>query len=108
MKDTKSKLSTSENFGDERLKIRFEKLCSDLTIDIKSPITTASKNQSSIKGAYRFFSNEKVSQEKIIQAHLESLNLDSQKQGALQRILQISDTTELDYTRKKSSDNLGV
>jgi hypothetical protein len=26
MKDTKSKLSTSENFGDERLKIRFEKL----------------------------------------------------------------------------------
>lgn len=108
MKNTKSKLSKSENFGDSRLKTRFKKLCSDLTIDIKSPITTASKNQPSIKGAYRFFSNEKVSQDKIIQAHLQTLNLGSQKQGALQRILQISDTTELDYTRKKSSGNLGV
>lgn len=108
MKNTETEVLVSREFGDKRLKSRFEKLCSDLTLDIKSPITTASKNQSSIKGAYRFFSNEKVSQEKIIQAHLETLNLGTKKGDKLQRILQISDTTELDYTGKKSSDSLGV
>jgi len=84
----KSTLSLSEvaNLGDVRLNKRLEKISQQLTNNLIDPITTASEDQSSIKGV------------------IPELHDDNQPK----RILQLSDTTELDYTKKKAAANLGV
>ena len=57
-----------------------------------------------LKGAYRFFSEEDVSFQAIIAPHCERIRRDG-RPGDVKLIL--NDTTELDYTSKKQTRNLG-
>jgi len=107
MKTESISISTVSNLGDKRLNIRLENLVEELANDVTSTIPNACKNTSSTKGAYRFFSNKKVSASAIIEAHYKTMKLSANSQGETERILVLSDTTELDYTGKRASDNLG-
>jgi len=107
MKTESISISSVSNLGDKRLNTRLGKLIDELTNDVTSTIPNACKNTSSMKGAYRFFSNKKVSASAIIEAHFKTMNLSAKNKGRTNRILVLSDTTELDYTGKRASDNLG-
>jgi len=100
-------LSSVSTLGDKRLNNRLENLVEEFTNDVTSTIPNACKNRTSMKGAYRFFSNKKVSSRAIIEAHYKTLNLSASSSVDTKRILMLSDTTELDYTGKRASDNLG-
>lgn len=108
MENIIKKLSNTANLGDKRLNKRLEKTIVKLTKEIKAPITTASGDKASVKGSYRFFSNQKVNSTKIIDAHIKSLYPYLSNNQTPTRILQLSDTTEFDYTGKKGANDLGV
>jgi len=101
------KISSVSNLGDKRLDNRLETTIDELTDNVTSTIPNACKNTASMKGAYRFFSNKKVSAQGIVKAHYNTLNLSSNSSCTTNRILVLSDTTELDYTGKRAADNLG-
>lgn len=107
MKTEKVSLSSISNLGDKRLNKRLEKIVDEFTNDLTRPIPDACKNTASIKGAYRFFSHEKVSARAIIEAHCKTMDLSGSNSDKINRILVLSDTTELDYTGKRASDDLG-
>lgn len=101
-------IAQTADFGDERLNKRLSTLSAALNKDLTAPITTACETSAAIKGAYRFFKNEKVTADAIITAHrktLSSIQTNSEHTG---RILQLDDTTEFDYTTKKGAEYLGV
>ena len=64
------------------------------------------ENKAATKGAYRFFRNKKVSPEKLLCAHLNSLAIAS-CQTEKDYYLCLSDTTTLDYSTNRGSENLG-
>lgn len=100
-------ISSQANFGDKRLDKRLEKTIDELKNNVQSSIPNACKDRASMKGAYRFFSNEKVNATAIIEAHFKTLDLAPKYLPNSKRILFLSDTTELDYSKKKASDDLG-
>lgn len=101
-------ISAAADFGDKRLGNRLATICKDFTEKSSSSIPEQSRNKHQAKGAYRFFSNEKVDYESIIDAHRKTLLPLLSNSGAPNRILQIDDTTEFDYTSKRGAKNLGV
>jgi hypothetical protein len=107
MKTSIKKLSTTASFGDKRLNTRFEKIAKKLSAGIEKPIPQALKNWADTKGAYRFFKNKKVEASKIIQAHFKSFESCYLEGSKKQRIFQLTDTVEFDYTPKKGADDLG-
>jgi hypothetical protein len=91
-------------FGDKRLSKRFTKLLSGLSQKSEGSIPTALDTWSEVCGAYRFFSNKKVTAEKIFLPH---------KRATLKRIkkekvvLLPQDTSELNYSSKGDIKGLG-
>ena len=61
-------------------------------------------DNSSLKGAYRFFANENATYERIIQPHLERTRHECEEPG---EYLVIEDTTLLDFTEHKGAKGLG-
>src|SRR5437899_12008780 len=59
-------------FQDERLGKRFRKLVEQLAEGVGKSIPWACQDWANTKAAYRFFANEKVSQEKILAGHFQS------------------------------------
>ncbi len=92
--------------NDERLTKRFNILLPQLEDGLSDTIPQTSPNKGSMKGVYRFFRNPKVESAPLIKAHLETLCF-SDATCSLPRFLCLSDSTELDYTGKKSGANLG-
>lgn len=92
------------NFKDKRLKQRCSRL---LEIFINMPnksIPSACKAWSDTKAAYRFCDNVKVSETQILHAH-SNATIERIKQENV--ILFPQDTTEIDLTSKKHTENLG-
>lgn len=92
------------NFQDKRLKERF---CNLMLAFIADPLATIGKaltNVSDIKGAYRFFGNEKVSSDKILYSHnIATANRINEDKVALL----VQDTTSLNYTNHETTEGLG-
>lgn len=83
-------------FGDKRLTKRAQKLAEVLSQYPNVSIPAALKSKADIEGCYRFFDNEKVTPEKILQPHIEATQ---QRIGQVDFTLLVQDTTELDLTR---------
>ena len=85
-------------FGDERLTKRLGKVIEELGAKPTMSVPAATRGRAEMEAAYRFFDNDKVSPEKILQPHIEATR---------ERILQaevallVQDTTDLDLTRPK-------
>lgn len=84
--------------NDIRLQKRYKNLLGQLWCSLGNPIPYACQDWANTKAAYRFLSNDEVTDSKILKGHFEStkLRVKSQKDG---HILIIQDTTEFIYNR---------
>lgn len=83
-------------FGDARLTKRARKLAEVLSQRPNISIPAAFQSKADMEACYRFFDNEKVTPDKILQPHVEKTY---QRVGQLEFVLLVQDTTELDLTR---------
>ena len=87
------------HFKDKRLGKRFTQLCKQLWVGMGEPIPFACQDWSNTKAAYRFFSNERVSEDEILLGHLQSTKERFSKTNG--QVLILQDTTEFTYERDK-------
>src|ERR1700704_6661504 len=82
--------------GDERLDARFERLLSAVGDRPNLSIPAACNGRAEMEAAYRFFDNDKVTFEKVLQPHIAR----TLQRVAEQKIaLLVQDTSELELTR---------
>lgn len=90
--------------GDKRLNTRLKSLVHSFFTRPNSSIPNSCKGWDETKAAYRFFANEKISKEKILNCH---------KECSIERIakepivLLVQDTTEINYNSREKINSLG-
>jgi hypothetical protein len=89
-------------FKDERLGKRFRMLLKQLSDATGETIPFACQDWANAKAAYRFFANDRVSEEDILAGHFRSTR--ERFAGTDTTILVLHDTTEFSYARK----NIGM
>ena len=92
------------NFGDKRLVERFKDIISEFTKKAQLNISSTFDSWSSIKGCYRFFSNDKVKAKIILDEHVSS-TLSRINQNDKQ-VLILHDTSYIDYKNRHKTSNL--
>ena len=92
------------DLGDTRLNDRLVSIADALAAQPMSPISTACEDWSAVKATYRFFDNENVSSQKILEPHWQRT---VERMRAQERVFAIQDTTYLDYTDHPSTQGLG-
>lgn len=86
-------------FKDVRLGKRFQALLKQLSNSIGESIPLACQDWANTKAAYRFFSNDRVSEKEILEGHFQATSARfSATEGP---ILILQDTTEFSYQREK-------
>ena len=85
-------------FGDRRLTTRLGRLIEELGAKPTMSVPAATRGRAEMEAAYRFFDNEKVSPERILQPHIEATQERISKAGVA---LLVQDTSDLDLTRPK-------
>ena len=90
--------------GDVRLKRRLQLIVQRMFASPVASLKTACKGWAETIAAYRFFNNEKVTEEAILAAHQEAT---LQRVRAQESVLVIQDTTEMDYSSKKELEGKG-
>ena len=127
MRTKKTTRQTGDKFGDRRLEIRYKALTERLSDNLAQSIPQSGHTWGETKAAYRFFDNPSVSPSKMLKLHNEGLEhlwtplsesesskdksasvaSPSSLKGERRRLLQLTDTVELDYTGKKGASALG-
>lgn len=92
------------DLGDTRLNDRLVDIADAIAAQPMSPISTACGDWSAVKAAYRFFDNDKVSSEKVLDPHFQQT---IQRMRGHERVFAIQDTTYLDYTAHPATQGLG-
>ncbi len=92
------------DFGDIRLNDRLVDIADAVAAQPMSPISTACGDWSAVKAAYRFFDNDKVSAEKVLDPHFQQT---VERMRGHERVFAIQDTTYLDYTDHPATQGLG-
>ena len=92
------------DLGDIRLNDRLVDIADVLAAQPMSPISTACGDWSAVKAAYRFFDNDKVSAEKVLDPHFQQT---VERMRGHERVFAIQDTTYLDYTDHPATQGLG-
>jgi hypothetical protein len=95
----------SSNFGDKRLSTRLCLIAKGFYNNVGASIPQNSTNWTGAKGTYRFFDNNKVMSEKILEPHTTST---LKRIGDNKIILAIQDTTLLDYSTHVSTSGIGA
>lgn len=103
IKRHKKQLVEAADLGDARLNKRLGRCFETFVYHMEESIPSAMQDVHQAKAVYRFYENEKVSYEKLLDAEREASLLG--KPGS--RRLFIQDTTDLDYTGTRSSEQLG-
>jgi len=85
-------------FGDKRLDRRLGQVIGQLGAKPSLSIPAATDARAEMEAAYRFFDNDKVSPEKILQPHMDATR---ERISQCDFVLLVQDTTELDLTRPK-------
>lgn len=93
------------DFGDRRLNKRFLKVASAQALKPASSINAANEDWSSIKGAYRFFDNDKITPEKILEPHFENT---AHRIYGQEFVVIAQDTTFVDFTSHRMTFGLGT
>ena len=94
----------SVDLGDARREARLRKLVEQLSRAPGASFNEACRMPADKKGAYRFFANEAVEPERILEAHFGETWRRIEGQ---QRVLVVQDTTSLDYRTHKGAEGLG-
>jgi hypothetical protein len=93
------------HFADERLKGRFRKLIAQLGGSVGQSIPLVCQDWANTKAAYRFFSNDRVSEADILAGHFQSTCERVRATDGL--VFMLHDTTEFVYKRE-SSEAIGI
>ena len=94
----------SADLGDERLNQRLALILRRLADQPERSIPAASQGWSETQAAYRFFDNERVTAEKVLEPHREAT---LQRVGQHPVVLCVEDTSDLDFTSKPHIQGLG-
>ena len=94
----------NSDFGDKRLNKRFEKICAQFQQKPLALINHVIQDAHQCKAAYRFWINPKVTTKKILESHHKCLEDELKREKV---ILEIQDTTELDFSDHFKTENLG-
>ncbi len=100
---TEDELSTS-NLGDKRLDKRYKEVLTKMSINVEKSIPGTFDSHAELIATYRFINNERTKSKNLLEPHLRSTKL---RLSTDQVVLSVQDTTSIDFTRKKSSENLG-
>jgi len=92
------------DLGDERLNRRAPQLLGQLAAKPSQSIPAACGGWAETQAAYRFFDNQKVRVEKILQPHQSATHHRITQHPV---VILLHDTTELDYTRHRHTEGLG-
>jgi hypothetical protein len=84
------------DLGDERLDTRAVSLLSGLGTRPNLSIPAACKGRGELKAAYRFFDNDKVTFEKVLEPHIVRTR---ERMAEQEIVLLVQDTSEMDVTR---------
>jgi Transposase DNA-binding/Transposase DDE domain len=106
MRTSYAKRKLGQDFGDARLVLRFDEICDYFAGGLSQTIPEVCNGKARTKACYRFLENKNVRPEKMIRAHRTEFEAQF-SDGAKRRLLQISDSTELDFTGKKGAAQLG-
>ncbi len=90
--------------GDKRLNARCEHILNGLSISPEKSIPEALESWSETKAAYRFFSNDKVDENKILEPHINATKERIRKENI---VLLLQDTTDIDYSKYQSLTDMG-
>ncbi len=93
------------DFGDERLAKRFRKVLGRIGSAMGQSIPLVCQDWANTKAVYRFFSNDRVSEEEILAGHFQSTRDRIAANGG--PLLVLHDTTEFSFQREKP-DAIGV
>ncbi len=77
--------------GDQRLTKRLGKVIEELGAKPTMSVPAATRGRAEMEAAYRFFDNDKVSPEKILQPHIEATR---ERISQAEIVLLVQDTTE--------------
>jgi hypothetical protein len=91
--------------GDARLNKRLVNIATSLAANPGGTLPQALTEWDELKAAYRFFDNATVDYQKVLQPHLERTRLGCREPG---EYLMIEDTTDLDFSRHRKTQDLGV
>jgi len=89
------------NFKDVRLAKRIGKLLGMMSDGIGESVPYACQDWANTKAAYRFFSNDEVSEDQIMAGHFQATR--GRLSQANQKILMLHDTCEFSFQREKDS-----
>jgi hypothetical protein len=92
----------ASGFKDERLGKRFKTVLKQLSEATAESIPWACQDWASTKAAYRFFDNDRVSEQEILAGHFRATR--ERFAGTTAKVLVLHDTTELSYRR----ENIGL
>ena len=92
------------DFGDERLKKRVVKVSEALSRDSVASINEATEDWAAAKGAYRLFSNSKVTCDELLHGHLECTKRRLREEDV---VLAVQDTTHLSFANHHKCEGLG-
>ena len=97
--------TAAADLGDARLNQRLGIVLNRLGDKPGISIPAASKGWAEIQAAYRFFSNDKVTMQKILSAH-EPATLERIKSQPV--VLLVNDTTQLNYVVERKKEGIGT
>ena len=83
-------------FGDQRLTKRLCKVIEELGAKPNMSVPAATHGRAEMEAAFRFFDNDKISPEKILQPHIEATR---ERISQAEIALLVQDTTDIDLTR---------
>jgi hypothetical protein len=92
------------NLADRRLTQRLIRVTRRMFDSPDKSLKAASRGWAEVMGAYRFFENEKVTEDSVLAPHREATLRRVQEQ---ERVLMIQDTTEVDYSSQKELEGKG-
>jgi Transposase DNA-binding/Transposase Tn5 dimerisation domain len=92
------------DLGDERRTTRLVELAHVLGQHPTAALPEACGNGGMLKAAYRFFDNDDIAPQDILQSHVESTYT---RLGAVPVVLAVQDTTEVNWTRHPATKGLG-
>ena len=84
------------NLGDKRLNSRLVKILEELGANPNLSIPAATDGRAEMEGAYRFFDNDKVTPQKILESHIAATRERISQCGL---VVLVQDTSEMDLTR---------
>lgn len=92
--------------GDRRREMRLLSIASELSQHFTLPLPQALSTNAALQGAYRFFANDAIDSEHLLDAHVLSA-IQRARESKASVLLSLQDTTELDYSTHKKKKGIG-